>query len=62
MKNPTDKNFNIKMSLFQRSNLLLFLKRAHLTGEEVEAFLEIINCIQEAEEITEPINNETNKK
>lgn len=40
----------IKMSVLQRSNLLSFMKRVTLTGEEVEAFVEVIGLIQSAEE------------
>ena len=48
------KPMNIKISLFQRSNLLQFLKRVQLTGEEVDAYIEVVNLIKNAEEVKEP--------
>jgi len=48
------KPMNIKISLFQRSNLLQFLKRVQLTGEEVDAYMEVVNLIKNAEEVKEP--------
>ena len=44
------------MSLIQRSNLLAFLKRGNMTGEEAEAFVEILQIIANAEGTTKKDN------
>ena len=47
---------NIKMTVFQRSNLLQFLNRVELKGiDEATAFMEVINIIQNSEEDAEKI-------
>lgn len=49
--------FNIKMTLGQRSNLLQFLNRVELKGiDESAAFMEVVNIIRNSKEED---NNET---
>ena len=43
--------FNIKLSQFQRSNLLQFLNRVELKGyDEANALLELVQIIKDAKE------------
>lgn len=45
---------NIKLSVFQRSNLLQFLNRVDLKGyDEANALLELVSIIKDSEEIKE---------
>ncbi len=50
--------FVVKLTEQQKQNLLTFLGRVQLTGQEASAFMEIILAIQEAETSTveKPVN------